>query len=87
MALVIVLAVGFAAAIIGNWAQYRAHQERLTPLPEVHAWSSVTTSDVLFHPERFTPEGRRWRRATLSAWATLFAVVIAFFIIAAGWDA
>ena len=87
MAFVIVLAVGFAAAVIGNWAQYRAHQERLAPMPGWRAWSSVTTSDVLFHPERFTPEGRRWRRVTLSAWATLLAAVIAAFIIAAGWDA
>ena len=73
---IFILSIAFIAAITGNWAQWRTHQERITPMEGWRAWSSSATSDVVFHPERFTPEGRRWRKVALASWATLFAAVI-----------
>jgi hypothetical protein len=83
MPFVVLLGLALAASVIGFWAQWRMHQERIDARPRWRAWGSHATTDALFHPEYFNAEGRRWRVVALTSWAILVAAAIVAFVFVA----
>lgn len=59
--------------LLAVFAQLRVHQARVEPRPWWQAWSPGAWLDYP-HADRFTAEGRVWRRVLLAA--TLGAVLV-----------